>query len=108
MGYWIQNSNFVLYIVNGLIKGEIEKPNGQFHDLICDESLTCRDLNSNPGHFSSFTFTFVHVENHVCLSRGMQVVGAAWQAATRIVIGVGDLVQRTEDGHAQVGYSMVG
>jgi hypothetical protein len=28
--------NFKLYvfIVNGLIKGEIEKPNGQFHDLI--------------------------------------------------------------------------
>jgi hypothetical protein len=89
-------------------QGEIEKPNGQFHDLICDESLTCRDLNSNPGHFGSFTFTFVHVENHVCLSRGMQVVGAAWQATIRIVVGVGDLMQRAEDGHAQVGYSMAG
>jgi hypothetical protein len=32
------------------------------------------------------------------LSRGVQVVGAAWRAATRIVVGVGDLVQRTEDG----------
>jgi hypothetical protein len=32
------------------------------------------------------------------LSRGVQVVGAAWRAATRTVAGVGDLVQRTEDG----------
>jgi hypothetical protein len=38
------------------------------------------------------------VENRVCLSRGVQVVGAAWRAATRTMAGVGDLVQRTEDG----------
>jgi hypothetical protein len=25
----------------------------------CDESLTWRDLNSNPGHFDSFTFIFM-------------------------------------------------
>jgi hypothetical protein len=31
------------------------------------------------------------------LSRGVQVVGAAWRAATRTVAGVGDLVQRTGD-----------
>jgi hypothetical protein len=37
-------------------------------------------------------------ENHVCLSRGVQVAGAAWRAATRTVAGVGDLVQRTGDG----------
>jgi hypothetical protein len=37
-------------------------------------------------------------ENHVCLSRGMQVAGAAWHAATRTVAGVGDLVHRTGDG----------
>jgi hypothetical protein len=37
-------------------------------------------------------------ENHVCLSSGVQVAGAAWCAATRIVAGVGDLVQRTVDG----------
>jgi hypothetical protein len=41
MGYWIRNSNFVLFGVNGLIKGEIEKPNDQYLGLICDESLTC-------------------------------------------------------------------
>jgi hypothetical protein len=31
------------------------------------------------------------------LSRGVQVAGAAWRAATRTVAGVGDLVQRTEN-----------
>jgi hypothetical protein len=41
-----------------------------------------------------------HLENRVCLSRGVQVAGAAWCAVTRIVVGVGDLVQRTRDGHA--------
>jgi hypothetical protein len=30
----------------------------------------------------------------------VQVVGAAWRAVTRIMVGVGDLVQRTEDGRA--------
>jgi hypothetical protein len=38
------------------------------------------------------------MENHICLSRGVQVAGAAWRAATRTMIGVGDLVQRTRDG----------
>jgi hypothetical protein len=33
------------------------------------------------------------------LSHGVQVAGAAWHAAMRIVAGVGDLVQRTGDGH---------
>jgi hypothetical protein len=32
------------------------------------------------------------------LSRGVQVAGVVWRAATRTVAGVGDLVQRTEDG----------
>jgi hypothetical protein len=42
--------------------------------------------------------SFVHLENHVCFSRGVQVAGAAWRAAMRIVTVVGDLVQRIEDG----------
>jgi hypothetical protein len=33
------------------------------------------------------------------MSRGVQVAGAAWRAAMRIVPGVGDLVQRAGDGH---------
>jgi hypothetical protein len=48
--------------------------------------------------FVCFPFIFVRLENHVCLSRGVQVAGAAWRAAMRIVAGVGDLVQRTGDG----------
>jgi hypothetical protein len=39
-----------------------------------------------------------HLENHVCLSRGVQVADATWWAATRIVAGVGDLMQRIGDG----------
>jgi hypothetical protein len=45
-----------------------------------------------------FSFTFFCLENRVYLSRGVQVAGAAWCAAMRIVAGVGDLVQRTRDG----------
>jgi hypothetical protein len=33
------------------------------------------------------------------LSRGVQVAGVAWRAATRIVTRVGDLMQRTRDDH---------
>jgi hypothetical protein len=33
------------------------------------------------------------------LSRGVQVVGVAWQAVTKIMAGVEDLVQRAEDDH---------
>jgi hypothetical protein len=38
------------------------------------------------------------LENHVCLSRGVQVAGVAWRAVTRIMAGVEDLVQRTREG----------
>jgi hypothetical protein len=45
-----------------------------------------------------FLLSLFHLENHVCLSRGVQVPGASWRAATRTVAGVGDLVRRTGDG----------
>jgi hypothetical protein len=38
------------------------------------------------------------LENRVCLSRGVQVAGAAWRAVMRIVTGVGYPLQRTMDG----------
>jgi hypothetical protein len=38
----------------------------------------------------------------------VQVAGAAWWAAMRIVAGVGDLVQRIGDGQALVGNSVDG
>jgi hypothetical protein len=46
------------------------------------------------------------LENLICLPRDVQMVGAAWQAATRIMVGVGDLVRRTGDGQALVRYSV--
>jgi hypothetical protein len=46
-----------------------------------------------------FLLPLFRSENRVCLSRGVQVAGATWRAATRTVAGVGDLVQRTGDGH---------
>jgi hypothetical protein len=50
------------------------------------------------------------VENHICLSRGVQVAGAAWWAAMRIMAGVGDLVQRIGDGRTGwiLGGQMIG
>jgi hypothetical protein len=48
------------------------------------------------------------VENHICLSRGVQVAGAAWRVTMRIVPGIGDLGQSTGDGQEQVGYSVAG
>jgi hypothetical protein len=45
-----------------------------------------------------FLLPLFRSKNRVCLSRGMQVVGVAWCAAMRTMAGVGDLVQRTEDG----------
>jgi hypothetical protein len=49
-----------------------------------------------------------HVEKHVCLSCDVYMIGATWWAVTMIEAGVGDLVQRTGDGQAQVGYSVAG
>jgi hypothetical protein len=88
----------VSFVVNGLIKGEIEKQvSVPWFD--CDESLTWRGLNSNLGYFIVLPLSLFHLENHVCLSRGVQVAGVVWRATTRIMAGVGDLMQRTDDGH---------
>jgi hypothetical protein len=53
-----------------------------------------------------FLLSLFCLENRVCLSCGMQVAGAVWRAATRIVAGVGDLVQRTGDGR-EIGWRRV-
>jgi hypothetical protein len=45
-----------------------------------------------------FLLLLFRSENRVCLSRGVQVAGAAWCIATRTVAGIGDLMQRTRDG----------
>jgi hypothetical protein len=62
--------------------------------------LTWRGLNTNPGWFRFvFPLSLFRLKNRVYLSHGVQMAGAAWRAAMRTVAGVGDLVQRTEDGH---------
>jgi hypothetical protein len=62
-------------------------------------------------NLGQFCFVFIlssfHLKNRVCLSRGVQVAGAAWRAAMRIMAGVGDLVQRTGDGRT-ARYSVAG
>jgi hypothetical protein len=58
-GFRFELQTLCFFVINGLIKGENEKPSGQYLSLIYDESLTCRGLNSNSGCFGSFTFTFV-------------------------------------------------
>jgi hypothetical protein len=56
-------------------------------------------LNSNLRQFRFvFLLSLFHLENRVCLSRGVQEACVAWRAVTRTVAGVGDLVQRTGDG----------
>jgi hypothetical protein len=47
-----------------------------------------------------YLYPLFRVENHICLSHGVQVAGATWRATMEIVAGVRDLVQRTRDGRA--------
>jgi hypothetical protein len=86
------NFKLCVFVINGLIKGDWEtKWSVPWFD--CDESLTWQCLNSNPWLFCFvFLLCLFHLENRVCLSRGVQVPGAAWHAATRTVAGVADLV----------------
>jgi hypothetical protein len=64
-------------------------------------------LNSNLRQFQFvFLLSLFRLENHVCLSRGVQVAGATWRAAPMIVAGVGDLVQRT--GYSHTGWVLGG
>jgi hypothetical protein len=49
-------------------------------------------------NFVLFFLSLFRLENRVCLSRGVQVTVTAWCAVMRTVTGVGDLVQRIEDG----------
>jgi hypothetical protein len=45
-----------------------------------------------------FILSLFCLENHIWFSHGVQVAGAARRAATRIIAGVEDLLQRTGDG----------
>jgi hypothetical protein len=61
--------------------------------------LTWRCFNSNSRRFGCFTSILFHLENHICLSRGVQMTCVTWRAAMKIVTGVEDLVQRIMDDH---------
>jgi hypothetical protein len=108
MGFWIRTSNFVFFIVNGLIKGRLR------NQVISSLVWLWWVIDLTRFKFESGTFWFLplslfRVENRVYLSRGvLQVAGVAWRAATRIMVGVGDLVRRTGDSQAHVGYSVAG
>jgi hypothetical protein len=58
--------------------------------------LTRFEFESRTFHLF-YLYSLFHLENRVCLSRGVQGVGVAWCAVMMIVTGVGDLVQRTAD-----------
>jgi hypothetical protein len=60
------------------------------------------------GTFQFLPLSLFRLENRVCLSRGVQGTGAAWWVETRIMVGIGDLVQWTGDGQTHVGYSVAG
>jgi hypothetical protein len=45
-----------------------------------------------------YLLSLFRLENYVCLSRGVQVTDATERAVTRIVAGVRDLMQSTENG----------
>jgi hypothetical protein len=47
--------------------------------------------------FDVLLLSLFHLENHVCLSHGVQVAGAPWRAVTWTMTEVGDLVQRSGD-----------
>jgi hypothetical protein len=110
MGSCIRTSNFVPFVVNGLIKGEMKKPNGQLLDLIVMSHWLGEVWIQISDISVDLPLSLFHLENRVCLSHGMQVAGAAWWAATRIVAGVGDLVQRTGNGRTYrvLGGRMIG
>jgi hypothetical protein len=62
-------------------------------------STNCWGRAQVPGQFHfGFLLPLFCLENLIRLSHCMQVAGAAWCAAMRIVARVGDLVQRTGDG----------
>jgi hypothetical protein len=64
----------VLWMGIGISKGmDYEKPSGQYLGLICDELLTYRSLNSNPGqfrwyyHYPCFVWRIVFACLMVCI-----------------------------------------
>jgi hypothetical protein len=79
------------YVVLAILS---QKPSGQLLDLIVmnywlgDVWIRIRGISIVLPLF------FFLLENCVCLSRGVQLLGAVWRVTMMIVAGVGDLMQR--------------
>jgi hypothetical protein len=69
----VLDSNFKLcaFIVNGLIKGEIEKPSGQFLGLIVMSHRLAKVWIQIRDSVNDFTFILFRLENRVSLSPGV-------------------------------------
>jgi ABC-type multidrug transport system permease subunit len=74
-----------IFVVNGLIKGEIEKSSGQFLGLIVMSHWLGEVWIRIQNIFVILPLFLYRVENRICLSRGVQVAGAAWHAVMRIM-----------------------
>jgi hypothetical protein len=77
MGSWIRASNFMPFVVNGLIKEEIEKPSGHFLGLIVMSHWLGKVWIRIRDGSVVLPLSLSHLENHVCLSHGVQVAGVA-------------------------------
>jgi hypothetical protein len=86
-----------IYVIS-LMNSTADKPSGQFLGLIVMNHWLGKVWIRIWDILIILLLSLFHLENRVCLSHGVQVAGAAWHAATRIVAGVGDLVQRIRDG----------
>jgi hypothetical protein len=69
MGSWVRTLSFVPFVVNGLIKGEIEKPSDQFLGLIMMSHWLGEVCIRIQDSFVCFTFIFVSVgESYLLVS----------------------------------------
>jgi hypothetical protein len=97
----VLDSNFKLcvFYCQWTHQGGIEKSSGQFLGLIVMSHWLSEVWIRIQDVSFVLPLSLLSLENRVCLSRGVQVVGVAWQAVTKIMAGVEDLVQRAEDDH---------
>jgi hypothetical protein len=78
---------------------KVDKSSGQSLGLIVMSYWLCEIWIWTRDSFVYFTFIFVSFEESCLLVSWCAVAGAAWHTVMRIMVEVGDLVQRTQDGH---------
>jgi hypothetical protein len=107
MGFWIRTSNFMFLL---LIDSLRERLRNQvvstfvwyvMNYWLAEVWIQIRDI------LIVLSLSLFRLENHVYLSRDVQVADVAWRAAMRIVAGVGDLVQRRrgDEEHGFLGWA---